>query len=66
MKNTKRILALFGVILLALLYVGTIFVAIFSSENVMGMVTASVVATILIPITIFLFIKMEEIRKKKD
>ena len=49
MSKTKRILALLGVILLAALYLSTLFFAIFDSPNTMWLFKASIAATILLP-----------------
>ena len=46
MSKTKRILALLGVILLAALYLSTLFFAIFDSPNTMWLFKASIAATI--------------------
>ena len=50
MSKTKRILALLGVILLAALYLSTLFFAIFDSPNTMWLFKASIAATILLPV----------------
>ena len=52
MSKTKRILALLGVILLAALYLSTLFFAIFDSPNTMWLFKASIAATILLPVQI--------------
>lgn len=64
MKRAKQILALIGIGVLVLLYGLTLFAAIFDSTATMQYLTAAVAATILLPITLWLFIRMTEIRSK--
>lgn len=52
MKNLRRILALAGVIIIGLLYVLCIFFAIIRSEFTQGLLMATIMLTILIPIII--------------
>ena len=61
----KQILAIIGIILLVGLYGLTIVFAICDFENWFNLLTAAVVATVLIPIIIWLYIRMSEIRKDK-
>lgn len=55
MKKVKRILAILGVILLAALYVITLICAITDNTDTMRMFTASVVATVVIPVLIWVY-----------
>lgn len=55
MSKTKRILALLGVILLAALYLSTLFFAIFDSLNTMWLFKASIAATILLPVLLYAY-----------
>ena len=55
MSKTKRILALLGVILLAALYLSTLFFAIFDSQNTMWLFKASIAATILLPVLLYAY-----------
>lgn len=49
----KRILALAGVVILALLYVMTLVFAVIDDPNTMGMFKASIAMTIIVPIMIY-------------
>ncbi len=49
----KRILAIIGVVLLVLMYLSTLFFAIFEDPNTYRWFRASIAATIVIPIIIF-------------
>ncbi len=53
MKKIRRILALAGVILLVIMYLVTLFCAIFDTSNGMFMFKASVICTILVPILLW-------------
>lgn len=64
MKQAKQVLALIGIVVLVLLYGLTLFAAIFDSTATLQYLAAAVVATVLIPITLWLFIRMTEIRNK--
>lgn len=55
MSKTKRFLALLGVILLATLYLSTLFFAIFDSPNTMWLFKASIAATILLPVLLYAY-----------
>lgn len=53
MKNCKRILALVGVVVLVLLYVSTLIFALVDDPRSYRMLNASIGATFIIPITIW-------------
>lgn len=55
MKKIKQILALIGVILLVSLYVVTLICAITDNIGTMRMFTASVVATVIIPVLLWIY-----------
>ncbi len=64
MKKIKRILALLGAILLLGLYVSTLFSAIFAKENFMELLTASVYATVVVPVLIWAYSMIYKLLKK--
>lgn len=55
MKKAKRILALVGVILLISLYLITVICAVTDNSDTMRMFTASVVATVVIPVLLWVY-----------
>lgn len=55
MKKVKQVLALAGVILLIGLYAATLFCALSSNENFMQMLTASIYATVVIPVLLWAY-----------
>lgn len=67
MKKTKQILAILGIILLAALYLTTLFCAIFDSSGTMTVFKASVAATIIIPTLLWIYSFIYKlIRKTSD
>ncbi|MDD6193949.1 MAG: hypothetical protein PUB19_03505 [Lachnospiraceae bacterium] len=64
MKRLKQVLALIGIGILILLYGLTLFAAILDSTATLQYLSAAIAATVLIPITLWLFIRMTEIRNK--
>lgn len=56
MKKAKRILALTGAVLLLLLYISTLIFALIDSPLTNMLLTASVCATILIPVLLYGFL----------
>lgn len=54
-KTSVRILALIGVVLLAALYITTLVLALSDRPNAPNLLTASVAATILIPVLIYTY-----------
>ncbi len=66
MKQTRRIFAVIGIILLVALYMATIFAALTASENSMGLFMASIAATIIIPVLIWLFGLFYKLMHNKD
>ena len=55
MKKTKQIFAIIGIILLAGLYILTLVFALSGNDNFFGLLMASVIATIIIPIWIWIY-----------
>lgn len=64
MKKTKRILALAGAILLVLLYISTLVFALIDSPLTNDLLTASVAATILIPVLLYGFLLFCRLRNQ--
>ena len=64
MKKIKRILAILGAIILAVLYNSTIVCALSSNENYMDMLMASVYATVIIPVLIWAYSFVYKMVKK--
>ncbi len=66
MKKARRILAIIGVILLVALYAMTIIFAIIDNPNTFHLLGASIVASVVIPVIIWvvgIFVKLD---KKED
>jgi len=55
MKKLKRITALIGVIALFALYIYTLVLAIFGSEQTMNMFMTSIVATVVLPVLLWTY-----------
>ena len=55
MEKGKRILALIGIILLVALYAVTIIAAIFDNTNTMRYLSASLMATVVVPVFIWVY-----------
>lgn len=66
MNKIRRILAIIGICFLVALYIVTIFAALTASENSMGLFMASIAATIVIPVIIWLFTLFYKLSHKKD
>lgn len=64
MKKTKRILALIGVIFLIGLYVCTLLCALFAKENLMSLLMASLYATFVIPVLLWIYTLVYKLTKK--
>ena len=62
----KRIAAWIGIGLIAVMYLLTIVAAVTARPETMGLFMASIILTILIPIILWLFIKMYEAAHKND
>lgn len=62
----KRILAMIGVIILVLLYILTLITAILDSSLNMGLFWASVAATILIPLLMWVMIRFYEYQHRDE
>lgn len=66
MKQVKRILAIIGTVLLAAMYLATLFFAVFDTGNSMAMFKASVTCTVLVPILIWGYTVIYRLAKGKD
>ena len=67
MKNLKRFVALFGVVLLVSLYIVSLISAIFAKPYANGLFMASLFSTIVVPILIYGFlIVYKQVHKKED
>ena len=66
MQRLRQILAILGIILLVALYLLTIIAAIFDNTYTMSYLSASIAATILIPVTLWLLNLMIQNKKKHD
>lgn len=65
MKKVKRIAALTGLILLVLMYVVFFIIAIFAKETKEELFMAAAFSTVVIPIMIYIFIQLCEMRRRK-
>lgn len=66
MKKTRQILAIIGIILLVGMYVSTIICALSASENFMSMLMASLYASFVIPVLIWVYTFIYKLVKKDD
>lgn len=66
MKKVKRLFALIGVILLIGLYGSTIVCAIFDSSDTMVYLKASIVATVMLPSLLWIYLFIYQLLKKKS
>lgn len=66
MKKTKQLLAILGIILLAGLYVSTLIFAFLDRSESMGLLKASIAATILVPVLIYAYTLIYKLTKKDD
>ncbi len=68
MKNLKRILAITAVFILAGMYLASLVLALTSNEHTFYMFTASVAATVIIPILLWIYITVYKFftKDKKD
>ncbi|HKM21444.1 MAG TPA: hypothetical protein VJZ01_05330 [Lachnospiraceae bacterium] len=62
----KRILAIIGVVLLVLMYLSTLFFAIFDDPNTYQWFRASIAATIIVPVVIYGYILIYKLFSKKN
>ena len=62
----KRIAAWIGIGLIAVMYLLTIVAAVTARPETMGLFMASIIVTILVPILLWMFLKMYEIAHKND
>ena len=66
-QKTKRILALLAVILILLLYLTTLVLSFFKSERTGELLMISLVATVVIPVLLYLYLWLyRTFRKKKQ
>ena len=61
----KRILAMAGALILALMYIITLIFALSGSENYWGMLMASVAATIIVPVVLYGYILVYRLLRTK-
>lgn len=66
MKKLKRVFALIGVILLIGLYGMTIVCAIFDNSDTMVYLKASIVATVMLPTLLWIYMFIFKLLKKDD
>lgn len=67
MKNTKRVLSILGILILAGLYLASLILAITGSEHTFDLFVASVAATVIIPILLWGYIIIYRfLTKNKD
>lgn len=66
MKRIRRIIAIIGVVLLAVMYLVTLLCAIFDVSNGMVMFRASVTCTILVPILLWGYTVIYRLAKGKN
>lgn len=66
MKQTKRILAIIGVVLLVALYGSTLVFAIFDHTKSLGFLKASIACTILLPVLLYAYTLIYKLINKKD
>ncbi len=66
MKNSRRVLALLGVVFLILLYLSTFVFALLDAPVFQNLLKASVAATILIPIFIYVFLLFCRLTDRRD
>lgn len=66
MKKTKQILSIIGVILLSILYLSTIFFAIFDSSKTMGFFKVSIAFTIIVPVLLYAYTLFYKLSHKRD
>jgi len=62
----KRIAAWIGLGLIAVMYLLTIVAAVLARPETMGLFMASIVLTIMVPIILWAFLRMYEIKHKED
>ncbi len=66
MKQTKRILAVLGIILLVMMYLATLLLALFDLSSGMVMFKASVMCTVLVPLLIWGYTVIYRLAKGKE
>ena len=66
-KNAKRILAIVAIVIIVALYIVTLFLGIFHNENTHQWFMACIIATIALPILVYIFIWLfGKIKSQKD
>ncbi|MCD8294597.1 MAG: hypothetical protein LUE27_05075 [Clostridia bacterium] len=66
MKKVRQIIAIVGVVLLVALYISTLVLAITDNSSTMNMFMASVVATIVVPVMLWIYSSIYKMLKGKD
>ena len=66
MKNIKQILAIFGIVLIVGLNILLVFAAGTASEDGMGMFGGAVVAVVMIPILLWIYLYIFKLIKKRQ
>lgn len=66
MKKVKRILALLGAVLLALLYISTLILALIDHSTTQGFLKASVACTILVPVLLYAYSMFYRLAHRND
>jgi len=61
----KKFFALFGVVVLGLLYVATLVAALIDSTATMDFFRASIAATIIIPVLLYIYMTVYKMQQKK-
>ena len=65
MNTVKRIMAIVGIVILAGLYITTLVLAIIGGESTKQWFTASIVATVVIPVMIYVYQWLYKLVKKQ-
>jgi ABC-type transport system involved in cytochrome c biogenesis permease component len=65
-QKIKRILALLGVIVIVLLYAATLILALFGNDQSGELLLTSIVATVVIPVLIYIYLWLYKLFRKND
>lgn len=66
MKKVKRILAIAGILIIAALYIITLILALKGSESTARLFTASIAATVAVPVLIYIFMWLNNLSSKNN
>ncbi len=66
MKKIKRIIALSGAVLLAGMYISTFVFALLDRSETMGLLKASIVCTVILPVLLYAYTLVYKITKGDD